>query len=67
MPPLAAIEEVSFTHADAEVALVEQLGVQDSSQENNKVWQAESRQNRIFPKSDASEEEYVDGFHVTIC
>jgi len=53
-PPLPPIEEVSFTHAEADVALVVQEGVHDSSQENNNVLQAESEQKRMFPKFEAS-------------
>jgi len=67
VPPLPAIAEVSFTHADAEVALGVQEGVHDSSQASRDVTQAVSAQNLTLPRSDASYVEYVDGFHVTIC
>ena len=54
VPPLAPIEDVSFTQADAEVALVEQLGAHDSSQAYSSVVQAELEQKRMFPKLDDS-------------
>ncbi len=64
VPPLAAMAEVSFTQAEAEVALVEHEGVHDSSQAYSSVLQAELEQKRMFPKFEASYEEYVDGFQV---
>jgi hypothetical protein len=67
VPPLADIAEVSFTHAVAEVALGTHELVQDSSHALRVVTQAESAQKRMFPRSDASYEEYVEGFHVTFC
>jgi len=67
VPPLAPIAEVSFTQAVAEVALGAHELVQDSSQALRVVTQAESAQKRTFPRSDASYEEYAEGFQVTFC
>ena len=54
VPPLAAIADVSFTHAEAEVALVVHEGVQDSSHALRVVAQRMSVQKRMFPKFDDS-------------
>jgi len=53
-PPLPAIDDVSFTHADAEVALGAQDEVHDSSHAFRGEVQAVSEQNLMFPRSDAS-------------
>jgi hypothetical protein len=54
VPPLPAIDEVSLTHAEAEVALVVHEAVHDSSHALYVAAQAVSAQNRMLPRFDAS-------------
>jgi hypothetical protein len=56
-----------LTHAVAEVALGMHDAVHDSSHEKRIVLQETSAQNLMFPRSDDSYVEYVEGFHTTFC
>jgi hypothetical protein len=54
VPPVPAIDEVSLTHAEAEVALVLHEAAQDSSQALSVVAHMVSAQKRMLPKFEDS-------------
>jgi hypothetical protein len=57
VPPLPAIDEVSLTHAEAEVALGMHELVQDSSHALSVVAHTVSAQKRMLPKFEDSYDE----------